>query len=183
MSTAVERRRMPVGRLRAWLAAAVTVLLAVLFLVAWSTWTQAHLTPRRYVQLPSGATAVQHGVQFRLLALRSTTSVRDRYEGPRSAPPGSVWVVADLEATPTTSDQPLCDLLLIDDQRRSWEEPFGTQLPSREQEDCVPDDATTGTPYRIERIYVVPEDAVGHLVGLAVDRFEVGPLSVLTPPA
>lgn len=181
MSLAALGRRVPAARLRVWLLAAVAALLAATFLVLWATWTQAHLTPRRYTQLPPGATAVQHGVTFRLLALRSTTSVADQYDGPMSAPPGSAWVVADLEATPTTSEQPLCSLLLVDDQRRSWEEPFTTQLPSREQEDCVPDDATTGRPYRIERIYLVPDDALGHLVGLAVDRFEVGPLSVLTP--
>ena len=170
------------GRLRGWLAAAVTVLLAVLFLVAWTTWTRLHLPPSRYTQLPPGATAVQHGVEFRLLALRSTTSLTDQYGGPTSAPSGSVWVVADLEAVPGTSEQPLCALLLVDDHRRSWERPFATQLPSRKQEDCVPDDATTGRPYRIQRLYLVPEDAVGHLVGLAVERFEVGAVDVLTPP-
>jgi hypothetical protein len=166
---------------RAWLAGAATLLLAVLFLVAWSTWTQLHLPPRRYAQLAPGATAIQTGVQFRLLALRSTTSLADQYDGPTSAPPGSVWVVADLEAVRQTTQKPLCTLMLVDDQRRSWEQPSGSSRPFREKEDCVPDDAALGRPYPIERVYLVPDDAVGHLVGLAVDRFEVGALAVLTP--
>ena len=170
------------GRLRAWLAAAATVLLAILFVVVWSTWVQLHLPPRRYAQLPPGATAVQEGVQFRLLALRSTTSLADQYAGFTSAPPGSVWVVADLEAVRQTSEQPLCTLLLVDGRRRSWEQPFTTRLPSREQEDCVPDDAAVGRTYPVERVYLVPEDTVGYLVGLAVDPLEAGAFDVLTPP-
>lgn len=175
MSVGAEPRR------RAWLVAAMTMLLVGIYLVGWMTYARLHLPPDRYVSLPPGASATQGGVEFRLTSLRRTERFTDTFGKATAPPPDTEWVVAELEATVRNpGDKPICPLALVDDRRRTWEKTLAASV-SRELKDCVPDATVAGQTYLIETYFQVPSADVDHLVGLAVDQFSTRPDPLLRP--
>ncbi len=167
-------------RVRAWLVAAIAVVVVGIYLVAWTTYARLHLPPERYTALPPGAAASQSGVEFVLLSLQQTERLADTFGAPKAPAPGAVWVVARLEATVRTpGDAVSCTLVLVDDRRRTWDK--SSAFVSRTLPGCVPDAAVVGQPYPIEAYFQVPAVETDRLVGVAVEQFSSARDPLLTP--
>lgn len=177
--------RLPPGRVRAWLAAAIAALLVLLYLSVELTYASTHLDPPRYAPVKPGGVGHGGDADFRLLSLRRTEAWGSEVGGEAGAPePGAVWVVARLEVTPRErSDYVLCAMDLVSTDGRSWEP---TSLgPTHEGSSCAPDpeNVEIGATYPFVLGYQVPQSDADRLAGLAVrtDSWRAYPL--LRPPA
>ena len=167
--------------LRGWLTAGVLVLLVGSYLVGWTTYTRLHLPPRRYDQRPPGVTAVKQGADFRLVSLRQSAQLVDRYRGPQPADPGAVWVVAEMEVTPhRRAEDFTCSVVLVGEDRTIWES-AGLTGVSRATPSCPEGDVVPGRTYPIEVTFEVPLSRVDALAGVAINLYRADPDPLLTP--
>ena len=173
------------ARVRAWLAAVGAFLLVLLFVVVELTYSSTHLPPPRYRPVDPGAVAAGPNADFRLLSLRQTERWGDEVGGDEGSPePGAVWVVAQLEVTPTRRQAYLlCTMTLVATDGRAWG--AASPTPSHEGESCAPDpeDVQLGATYPFVLGFQVPVDEADHLAGLAVETYSWRPSPLLRPPA
>ena len=174
------------GRLRAWLAAAVAVLLVLVYLSAEWTYSSSHLPPPRFDPVAPGA--VGHGpyADFRLVSLRQTEQWGHDFDDKPVAPdPGAVWVVAQLEITPRKHQRyVLCTSRIVATDGRSWEPADLT--PQHEGEDCAPDEegaVRLGTTYPFVAAYQVPAEEANHIAGIGIETYSWRAQPLLRPPA
>jgi len=157
--------------------------LVLLYILWWTTYAGIHFD-QRYSQRPPGAAGHSGGTTLRVLSMTSTLLLADqKYAGPpQAAAPGTVWVVAVLEATqPPGTPEYYCTFELLDTEGRRWDKEgtFARTLPS-----CGSDTVRPGPPVRFEAVFLVPERLVGQVVGVALLDPEVADrLDVITPPA
>ena len=179
----MTRTRLPEGRLRAWLAAAVAALLVLVYLVVELTYSSAHLDPPRWAPVLPGAVGHGKDADFRLVSLRQTERWGQEVLGEPGAPePGAVWVVAELEVTPRKrTDYLLCTLTLVSTDGRSWDSAFGA--PTHEGESCAPDpeNVQLGTTYPFVLGYEIPAAEADHVVGLAIQTYSWRAYPLLRP--
>jgi hypothetical protein len=175
--------RLPEGRVRAWLTAAIAALLVLVYLVVELTYSSTHLDPPRYAPVEPGGIAHGRSADFRLLSLRQTEGWgRETAGEPGAAEPGAVWVVARLEVTPREhEDYLLCTMSLVATDGRSWE-PEGVG-PTHEGESCAPDpeNVELGTTYPFVLGYQVPVEEADDLAGLAVNLYSWRSYPLLRP--
>ena len=141
--------------------------LVLLYLLWWTTYVATHVE-QRYTQRPPGEVGRIGGTSVRLLSLTSTVLLADqKYDGPpEAAEPGTVWVVALLEATQEPgAPEFFCTVELLGPDGRTWEPQSNVTrtLPS-----CSSDLLKPGPPVRFETIFLVPERFVGQIVGVAL---------------
>jgi len=175
----------PPGRrpaLRAWLHLAIAMVLVGCYLSWWSTYSQLHLDPNEYEQLPAGQAATKLGAEFTLVSLEQSTQLVDQFDKVNPADPNAVWVLAKLEVTPRSIEENFnCSVPLVGTTGRVWE---AVSLgPSREAERCTPDDAKIGQTYPIEILYQVADLDAGRIAGIELSQFKAGRDPVLTPRA
>jgi hypothetical protein len=179
-------RRLDPGRLRAWLAAALAVLLVLVYLSVEWTYASTHLPPPRFHPVAPGAVGRGTYADFRLVSLRRTEHFGHDLDGdPGSPDPGSVWVVAQLEITPRRhQDYVLCTSSIVATDGRSWApEDLG---PTHEGESCAGDDdedVRLGTTYPFVAAYEVPEDEADHIAGIGIETYSWHAQPLLRPPA
>lgn len=103
------------------------------------------------------AYSTAHG-SIRLVGLEQTASLgRDD-----TAPSGAAYVVATMEASVSDDDALLCLLRLVQDDGRSW----STALVSVGDAHCPV--GPTSAPVTFKVAFLVPQDALGRLAGVAV---------------
>ena len=175
--------RLPPGRVRAWLAAAVAALLVLLYLSFELTYASSHLDPPRYAPVDPGGVAHGKSADFRLLSVRQTEQWGREVGGQTGSPaPGAVWVVAQLEVTPRErEDYLLCSLSLVSTSGRSWE-PVSLG-PTHEGESCAPDPEVVelGRTYPFVLGYEVPAGEANRVAGLAVPTYSWRAYPLLRP--
>lgn len=181
---ATAARGLDPTRARAWLTALGTVLLVLLYVVVELVYSSTHLPPDRYDPVRAGASAEVRGAEFRVLTLRQTNYWGTDGGEPASPDPGAVWVVAQLEVTPTEKrDYLLCTMKLVATDGRAWE-PV-TLGPTAEGESCAPDaeNAQVGTTYPYVLGFQVPAAEVDELAGLAIETYSWRAKPLISPPA
>lgn len=152
--------------LRTALVAAGVGALVLLYLLWWTTYARIHFE-QRYAPEPRGAAGEVAGTSIRVLSLTAAPQLADqRYGGePESAEPGTVWVVAELEAVQAPgATKFFCTLELLGPDGRRW--PPQTKT-SRTLPSCSAD-ALSARPLRFETIFLVPERFRGELVGIVL---------------
>jgi hypothetical protein len=175
------------ARLRAWLAAALAVLLVLTYLSVEWTYSSSHLPPPRFHPVAPGAVAHGTYADFRLLSLRRTEHWGHDTDGqPASPDPGAVWVVAELEITPRRhQDYVLCTSSIVATDGRSWA-PVDLG-PVHEGESCAPDEddepVQLGTTYPFVAAYEVPEPEADHIAGIGIETYTWHAQPLLRPPA
>jgi hypothetical protein len=129
---------------------------------------------RRYIsQTVSKGPAVVEGIEWRLDSLRTYSRLADE-DGEQvelDVPANATIVVAEISLTPTERanvDIVTCKPELLDDRGNIWpaeESVFGYTMPTS----CYDDDLAmaAGKTTKVATIYVVPKEAVPHLVGIA----------------
>lgn len=165
--------RLDPGRLRAWLAAAVAVLLVLVYLSVEWTYASAHLPPNRFDPVAPGGTGRSRDADFRLVSLRRTDQWGLDDDGnPASPEPGAVWVVAELQVTPRRDPQLLlCTSSLVATDGRSWK---AEDLPPEQKGAPCPsdtDDVQVGRTYSFVEGFQVPENEADHLAGIGIETF------------
>ncbi|MGI3785446.1 MAG: hypothetical protein ACRYG2_32245 [Janthinobacterium lividum] len=178
-------RRTDPARPRAWLVAAIAVLLVLLYLSVSLTYASSHLPPARFHPTAPGAVAHGKYADFRLLSLRQTERWGQDADGAGGSPdPGAVWVVGRLEVTPRRhEDYQLCTLTVVSTDGRSWaSDDLG---PTHDGESCVPDPENVhiGTTYPFVVGFQVPIVEADHIAGLGLDLNSWRAYPLLRPPA
>lgn len=170
------RRALP---LRTALVTTAVGACVLLYLLWWTTYARIHFE-QRYAPEPRGAVGEVASTSIRVLSLTAAPQLADqRYGGePESAEPGTVWVVAELEAVQAPGAAEFyCTLELLGPDGRRW-----TPQPktSRTLPSCS--DALSSRPRRFETIFLVPERFRNQLVGIVL-RDPSGPARapVITP--
>jgi hypothetical protein len=172
----------PTTRRRAWLQAAAVLLVVVIYLVAWSTYSAAH-TLDRYRRLAPGEAATRTDGRTRLMSLTRADRLTDSTGGRDAvADAGTTYVVAQLELTQQRPvEYPYCSGVLLGPGGRTWM-PAGSSV-ERAVPSCDSDGVVVGRPYRYESIYEVPLRYADQIVGVALpDLSEAGRTPVLRPP-
>lgn len=171
-------------RARAWLTALAAALLVMLYVVVELVYSSTHLPPDRYDPVPAGASAEVRGAEFRVLTLRQTNYWGTDGGEPASPDPGAVWVVAQLEVTPTEKrDYLLCTMNLVATDGRAWE-PVSIG-PTHEGESCAPEpeNALVGTTYPFVLGFQVPAAEVDKVAGLALETYSWRAKPLISPSA
>lgn len=156
--------------------------LVLIFTAVWVTYAGTH-TYERYQQLAPGASTTVDESTFRLVSLRRTEVVTDGEETHPSAA-GAIWVVAEVEVTiPHKMDTVGCSLVLVSDDRRTWESQtsfFDRKLPQYCGDYDHP--ITPKKPWRFEQVYEIPARFSNRIYGLAApDASSAAPTKVLRP--
>ena len=157
--------------------------LILLYVLWWTTYAGIHFD-QRYSQRPPGEAGETGGTTVRLLSMTSSPMLADqKYAGPpEPAAPGTVWVVAVLEATRAPgSPEFYCTVELLGPDGRRWEKEgkVTRTLPA-----CGSDVVQPGPPVQFETIFLVPERFVGQIDGVALlDPLVPDRVDVVTPPA
>ena len=175
-------RRLPEGRLRAWLVAAVAALLVLVYLVVELTYSSSHLDPPRYAPVAPGGVGHGRDADFRLLSLRQTEQWGDETDGSGAPDPGAVWVVAQLEVTPRRhTDYLLCTLSLVATDGRTWD--TASDATTHEGESCAPDpeNVQLGTTYPFVLGYEIPVAEADEVAGLALQTYSWRAYPLLRP--
>lgn len=173
----------PTNRRRAWLQALAVLLVVVIYLVAWSSYSAAH-TLDRYRRLAPGEAATRADSRTRLLSLTRTDRVTDSTGGRDAvADAGTTYVVAELElTTQRPAEYAYCSGVLLGPGGRTWLL-AGTSV-ERAVPGCDSSAVVVGQPYRYEAIYEVPLRYVDQVVGVALpDPAEAGRTPVIRPPS
>lgn len=154
--------------------------LVVLYLLWWTTYAQVHFE-QRYAPAAPGAAGEVAGTSIRVLSLTAAAQLADQKYGgePESAEPGTVWVVAELEAVQAPGAPTFyCSLELLGPDGRRWSPQIKT---ARTLSSCSAD-ALSDRPVRFETIFLVPERFRGELVGIALlDSTDAGRVPVVRP--
>jgi len=124
------------------------------------------------------------GTSVRLLALTQTDQLTEVDGGQPEIPdPGTVWIVAELEAVwHDESKQFLCLTEVVGPDGVRWE-PAGVYV-ERSLPRCDSSELVVDQPYRFEALYMVPRRYADQLSGIAlVDNSTADRTSVIRPPA
>jgi hypothetical protein len=169
------------SRRRAWLQTVAVLLVVVIYLLAWSSYSAAH-TLDRYRRLAPGEAATRAEGRTRLLSLTRADRLTDSKGGRDAvADAGTTYVVAELELTQQQPvEYPYCSGVLLGPGGRTWQL-AGTSV-ERAVSSCDPSAVVVGRPYRYEGIYEVPLRYADQIVGVALpDQTEAGRTPVLRP--
>lgn len=126
-------------------------------------------SPRTAVEVPAGQTASFQGAQLRVL--ESWTATADSPEGQEyGVPEGTalVSVTFELDASAASEEFGCRTVLLEQRGDRRWTSSYGggtDYWPGRDLPEDVPTTCSYAeTAFPFEEVFLVPEDAVGHLV-------------------
>lgn len=176
MSTPVAPRRS--GRTRVWLLVIIIASITGSLIAGWVFYVGT-FTSDRFGQLPPGAAfRNNNGFSIRVLRLIARPSIPGTIE-PDPAPPGAVFVVADLEVT---APDPLpaeggCSMELVGRGGRTWESSFQSlpDIPSG----CS--DLLPGETGAAAVVYTVPAAELGSIYGLGFENFDGSRDMVIRP--
>jgi hypothetical protein len=156
--------------------------MVLLYLLWWTTYAGIH-TEDRFVQLPPGAAGQVGGTSIRVLSLaRAPQLAMQKYSGPPKQPsPGTVWVVAVLEAVQRPGAPKFyCTLELVGPDGRRWKTEGEV---NRTRRYCSSDDITPDRPAEFESIFLVPARFADQIAGVALmDPTVPDRVPVITPP-
>ena len=168
---------------RTALATTAVGCLVLLYLLWWTTYAGTHLEPR-FTAAPPGGSATVSGTTVRMLSwTTSPLLAQEAYGGgpdmPEPAKPGTVWVVAELEAVQTPEAPDFgCALALVGTEGRPWEP---TGVIDRARPSCDRE-LISERPSRFEAVFSVPAVHADRLMGVAVlDSSVADRTPVLTP--
>lgn len=156
--------------------------LVLLYVLWWSTYAGIHFE-QRYTQQSAGEAGRIGGTSIQVLSLTSTVLLADQKysDEPEAADPGTVWVVAKLEATQDPGAPAFyCTIELLGPDGRRWK---NQGKYTRTDPSCSGDLVKPGPAVRFEMVFLVPEQFVGQIVGIALaDPTVPDRVDVIAPP-